>query len=106
MSARIRCLVTCFVLVVSAAALVAADYDIPDSQKNHWAWQPVQRPATPKVKNTEWVKNPIDAFILTRLEAEGLTPVAPASREQLLRRVTFDLIGLPPTPEEIDAFVG
>src|SRR5262249_1906418 len=52
-----------------------------------------------------WVKNPVDAFILARLEAAGLEPAAPATREQLLRRVTFDLIGLPPTPAEIDAFV-
>jgi hypothetical protein len=57
------------------------------------------------VRNLSWVRNPIDAFVLARLEAAGLAPAPPASREQLLRRVTFDLTGLPPTPEEIDAFL-
>jgi Protein of unknown function (DUF1553)/Protein of unknown function (DUF1549) len=94
------------IAVIGLAGLLAADeYDFPERQKNHWAWQPVQRPAPPRVKNKAWLKNPIDAFLLARMEAEGLTPAAPASREQLLRRVTFDLIGLPPTPEEIDAFL-
>jgi hypothetical protein len=59
----------------------------------------------PPVKNAGWVRNPIDAFILAKLEAATLTPAAPASRPHLIRRVTFDLIGLPPTPAEIDAFV-
>ena len=90
---------------VVAAPLVAREDDMQDAQKEHWAWRSVRRPAVPKVKNEAWVKNPVDAFILHRLENEGLTPAAAASREQLLRRVTFDLIGLPPTPDEIDAFV-
>jgi Protein of unknown function (DUF1553)/Protein of unknown function (DUF1549) len=72
---------------------------------SHWAWQAPVRPAVPAVTDTTWPGNPIDAFILARLEAAGLRPAPPASREQLLRRVTFDLIGLPPTPDEIDAFV-
>jgi hypothetical protein len=63
------------------------------------------RPSPPAVKNVAWVSNPIDAFILAKLEATGLTPAPPASREQLLRRVTFDLIGLPPTPTEINALL-
>jgi hypothetical protein len=97
-------------LVVTAAPLPspgprAGDYNIPEHRAKHWAWQPVKRPDPPAVKNGAWVKNTIDAFVLARLEAEGLTPAAPAGREQLIRRVTFDLIGLPPTPEEIDAFV-
>jgi len=92
-------------LLVTAASL-AGDYEISDYKKNHWAWQPVKRPTPPAVKDTAWVKNPIDAFVLARLEAEGLKPAAPAAREQLIRRVTFDLTGLPPTPDEIDAFVG
>ena len=70
-----------------------------------WSLQPIRRPAVPDVKNRDWVRNPIDAFILARLEAKGLAPAPEADRRTLIRRVTFDLIGLPPTPEEIDAFL-
>src|SRR6185503_3460037 len=59
----------------------------------------------PDVKAKAWVRNPIDAFVLARLEREGLVPSAPASKETLLRRLSLDLVGLPPTPEEVDAFV-
>ncbi len=83
----------------------AENYEISASRKEHWAWKPPVRSSVPTVKDQAWVKNPIDAFILAKLEEAGLKPAAPASREQLIRRVTFDLIGLPPTPEEIDAFV-
>jgi hypothetical protein len=70
-----------------------------------WSLQPVKRPVVPTVKNAGWVRTPVDAFILSRLEQEGLKPTAEADRALLLRRATFDLHGLPPTPEEIDAFV-
>lgn len=73
--------------------------------KDHWAWKPVAPLKPPVVKDTAWVKSPIDRFILSRFEAAGLKPAAPASREQLIRRISLDLIGLPPTPEEIDDFV-
>jgi hypothetical protein len=92
-------------LIATALPISADDYIIPPAKKNHWAWKAPVRPVVPKVRQQEWVKNPIDAFVLTKLEAAGLTPAAPAARETLLRRVTFDLIGLPPTPAEIDAFV-
>jgi hypothetical protein len=71
-----------------------------DSPEDHWAWKAPTRPAVPA-----GAANPIDAFIRARLKAAGLEPAPPATREQLIRRVTFDLHGLPPTPEEIDAFV-
>jgi hypothetical protein len=74
-------------------------------KKNHWAWKAPVRPHIPAVKDSAWGRNPIDAFILAKLEAAGLKPAGPASREHLIRRVTFDLVGLPPTPAEIDAFV-
>ena len=61
-------------------------------------------PSVPAVNNSAWVVNPIDAFILQKLEAKGMTPAPPASKRALLRRVYFDLIGLPPTPEEIRQF--
>jgi hypothetical protein len=71
----------------------------------YWAFRKPVRPAPPPIKNSAWVKNPIDAFVLARLEAKGLSPSPPADKRTLLRRVTFDLTGLPPTPEEIRAFV-
>lgn len=71
----------------------------------HWAFSKPVRPAEPKPKNAEWVRSPIDAFVLARLEAAGLSPAPPAERLALLRRAYYDLIGLPPTPEEVDAFL-
>jgi mono/diheme cytochrome c family protein len=73
--------------------------------QQHWAYVPPRRPAPPAVRNPKWIRNPIDAFVLARLEKEGLSPTAEADRATLLRRVTFDLTGLPPTPAEIRAFV-
>jgi hypothetical protein len=72
---------------------------------NTWSLHPVVRPVVPSVKQQEWCSNPIDAFILARLEAEKLAPAPPADRVTLIRRLQFDLTGLPPTPEEVDAFV-
>jgi mono/diheme cytochrome c family protein len=71
----------------------------------HWSLVPPVRPALPKVKESGWVRTPIDAFILARLEREGLKHSSEASKETLLRRLSLDLTGLPPTPEEIDAFL-
>lgn len=71
----------------------------------HWSLIPPVRPQVPTVKNSAWVRNPIDAFILARLEAEGLTPAPEADRYTLARRVSLDLTGLPPEPESVDAFV-
>jgi hypothetical protein len=78
---------------------------ITEAQRNFWAFRPPVRPAIPPVKRTDWVRNPIDAFILARLEERNLQPSLPADRRTLLRRVTVDLTGLPPTPEEIAAFL-
>jgi hypothetical protein len=71
----------------------------------HWAFVAPVRPALPKVKRQDWVKNPIDAFVLARLEAEGLSPSPEADRVTLIRRLCADLTGIPPTPQEVDAFV-
>jgi hypothetical protein len=73
--------------------------------QNHWSFIPPQRPALPAVRHTAWPRNPIDHFVLARLEREGLRPSPEAPRATLIRRVTFDLTGLPPTPQEIDAFL-
>ncbi|HEX4945760.1 MAG TPA: PSD1 and planctomycete cytochrome C domain-containing protein [Blastocatellia bacterium] len=71
----------------------------------HWAYKKPLRPAIPTVKNQSWVRNPIDAFVLARLEKEGLQPSPEANKETLLRRVYLDLIGLPPSVKEIDEFL-
>ena len=71
----------------------------------HWAFIPPKRPEIPKVANAAWVRNPIDSFILARLEKEGLKPQPEADKPTLLRRVYLDLIGLPPTPADVDAFL-
>ena len=74
--------------------------------QKHWSFIPPQRPELPKgLKNSNWVRNPIDAFVLQRLEREGLKPSAEADRATLLRRVSLDVTGLPPTPAELDAFL-
>jgi hypothetical protein len=70
-----------------------------------WAFQPVRQPTLPPVKDATWGRSPLDRFILAQLETKGLRSAPPADKRTLLRRVTFDLIGLPPTPEEIAAFL-
>jgi hypothetical protein len=73
--------------------------------KRFWSFQPVKRPTIPAVKLKGWVRTPVDAFILKGLEAAGLTPNPPASKETLLRRAYYDLTGLPPSPQEVASFV-
>jgi len=73
--------------------------------QKHWAFLAPERPAAPVVAAAEWVRNPIDAFVLARLEAAGLQPAREADRRTLARRVSLDLTGLPPSPERVDAFV-
>lgn len=72
---------------------------------SHWAFEPPQRPALPDVKQKVWIRNPIDAFVLARLEQEGLKPAHEADKATILRRLTLDLTGLPPTPQEVDTFL-
>ncbi len=71
----------------------------------HWAFKPVANPAVPKVKDKAWVRNPVDAFVLAKLEANQLKPSPPADKRTLIRRATYDLTGLPPTPQEVDDFL-
>ena len=75
------------------------------SRSNFWCYQPVKVTIPPEVQNKEWVANPIDQFVLARLEGEGLTPADPADKRTLIRRVTYVLTGLPPTPKEVDTFL-
>jgi len=91
----------------ASAAPAAAPTEEPISEydREHWSFQPLVRPALPAVQNAAWPRNAIDCFILARLEEELLAPSPPADRAELLRRVSFDLTGLPPTPDELAAFL-
>ena len=73
-------------------------------EARHWSFRPVRSMSPPEVKRKDWVRGPIDAFVLRRLEDAGLEPAGPASRPALLRRAHLDLLGLPPTPEEVETF--
>ena len=73
--------------------------------RNFWSFQPVKSPPIPQIKNTAWPITVIDRFVLAGLEQNNLTPVKPASKQALLRRASYDLTGLPPTPQELDAFL-
>jgi hypothetical protein len=74
------------------------------ARKNHWAFRPVHKPAVPRIQDKTWPLTAIDRFILAKLEQKGLSPAKPADRRTLIRRATVDLLGLPPTPEEVAAF--
>jgi mono/diheme cytochrome c family protein len=79
-------------------------FKISPEQRSFWSFQPLRAPATPSVKNEHWARTAIDTFVLARLESKGISPAPMAGRRTLIRRATFDLTGLPPTPEEIEAF--
>jgi cytochrome c551/c552 len=85
--------------------VTAIKKEFTPAQKAFWAFQPVKDPALPKVLNQKWIQSPVDRFILAKLEEKGLQPAPPADKLTLLRRATFDLTGLPPTLEEMQAFV-
>ncbi len=89
----------------SAAAQGASGFRITPEDRAFWSFRPVAQPQPPAVRDRAWPRDDVDRFVLARLEAAGLHPSPPADRHALLRRVTFDLIGLPPTPEEVQAFV-
>ena len=88
----------------SAAASALKDPFTPQ-QRSYWAFQPVGRPPAPATRGPQQIPNPIDAFVAARLGAQGLSLAPPAGRVELIRRVHFDLVGLPPTPAEVDAFL-
>jgi hypothetical protein len=98
-------------IVLGVATLAASDdARVPDKpitaeERDHWAFQPPTRTAPPIAKDRSWVRNPIDVFIAAGLEVDGLSPSPEADRPTLLRRLSFDLTGLPPSPDEIEAFL-
>jgi mono/diheme cytochrome c family protein/cytochrome c553 len=83
----------------------ASTFKITEKDRAFWAFRPVQQPAVPPVRDAAWARSPVDHFLLAEMEKKGLRPAEAADRRTLLRRVTFDLVGLPPTPEEIEAFL-
>ena len=87
-----------------AATTTDTPEDYARLRRTHWAWQPLASPAVPKVRDTSWPRDDLDRFVLAELEEAKLAPVADADRITLIRRLTFDLTGLPPTPEEIVRF--
>ena len=87
------------------SAPAASDLELTPEQKAFWSFRPVQKQTPPVVRNAQWVRSPIDRFILARIEKEGLKPAHTADRRTLLRRATYDLTGLPPTPEETKIFM-
>jgi cytochrome c553 len=89
---------------VKVAQAPGAAFQVTDEQRRWWAYQPVHAVPPPEVKDRTWARTEIDRFILAELEKHGLAPALPASRYTLIRRATFDLTGLPPTPEEVETF--
>jgi len=87
------------------AASEHSDLVVTDADRQHWAYRPLSVVDPPAVNDNGWCATPIDRFILAALEAKSLRPSRPADRRTLIRRVYFDLIGLPPTPDEVEAFV-
>jgi hypothetical protein len=77
---------------------------VGDVRSRHWAFRPVVKPAVPTVRSSDWLRTPVDAFVLAKLEAKGFASAPPADRRTLIRRLSFDLLGLPPKPEEVQAF--
>ncbi|HUS07616.1 MAG TPA: PSD1 and planctomycete cytochrome C domain-containing protein [Bryobacteraceae bacterium] len=94
------------VWIDQGASWPAADSAVAVARKSsHWAFQPIPQPLPPRPSNSAWVRNPIDAFILARLEREAIAPSPQAAKHTLLRRASLDLTGLPPTPAEVDSFI-
>lgn len=94
-----------FGLWINEERTVAKKAVYTDAEKSHWAYQPVSQAAPPGVKDEAWVRTPVDRFTLAALESHSLNPTSEVDKRTFLRRVTYDLTGLPPTPEEADAFL-
>lgn len=88
-----------------APAMVGNQQAIAAKSRDHWAFKPIGNPSLPEVKDKAWPKTAVDNFILAKLESKGIKPSAPTDRQTLIRRVTYDLTGLPPTAEEVRAFI-
>src|SRR6185436_6140074 len=98
-------LVAAGVVALAIQAATPAKDRFKPLQRSYWAFQKVVRPPVPATRQSSWVRNPIDAFVLAKLEAKAIVPGGETDKVTLLRRVTLDLIGLPPTPAETEAFL-
>ena len=92
-------------LAPGATTTTSTEKKFTEQQRRYWAFQKVVKPAAPAVKDKEWARNPIDAFIASKLDEKKLKPNPHADRTTLIRRATLDLTGLPPTPEDVQAFL-
>lgn len=92
-------------LSVAIIAVIVAVTSLTSAAEPHWSFRKITRPTSPRVRQADWPRNGSDSFVLARLENENVAPSPEADRVTLIRRVTLDLIGLPPTPEEVAEFV-
>ena len=106
MAGASRSLFLSSLLVFLPGAMALLQAGEAGSPPPHWAFVPAEQPEAPQVRDPSWVRNPIDAFVLARLESEGVQPSAQADRSTLIRRLSLDLVGLPPSPEEVEYFLG
>jgi len=93
------------VRAAKAPARVTGPAEFTEEELSHWAFQPVSNPAIPRVKDIDWPRSAVDHFVLAKLEQKGLSPARPADKRTLIRRAAIDLHGLPPTREEVSAFL-
>ena len=105
MAGASRSLFLSSLLVFLPGAMAVLQAGEAGSPPPHWAFVPAEQPEVPQVRDPSWVRNPIDAFVLARLESEGVQPSAQADRSTLIRRLSLDLVGLPPSPEEVEHFL-
>lgn len=94
-----------FALWTATGVPTRSEMIVTDQDRKHWSYLPLQQPPLPPVKNSSFVRTPVDRFILAQLEEKALSPSPPAGARKLARRIYFDLIGLPPTPEQVETFV-
>ena len=88
----------------TSSTTVSSSIDFAKARK-HWAYQPITRSPLPKIRQSNWPQHDLDHFTLATLEAKGLQPVPAATKHSLIRRATFDLLGLPPDPEDVEAYL-
>jgi hypothetical protein len=103
--ATLLCALLCQIVCIEQPKSAGAGTTEEDAQEVRWSFRPLRSPIVPKTRERAWIKTPVDAFVLHKLEEQGLTPAPAASRLTLLRRLSFDLLGLPPSPDEVERFL-
>ncbi len=101
----VACAALCSIAAQEPNSKLTPSTTFTDAERSFWSFQPIVNPAAPAVGETNWPKSRLDQFILAGLEARGLRPAPPADKRTLIRRATFDLVGVPPTPEEVENFL-